>query len=129
MGAQKAVSVGPDLTQIGAYHNWTWLAESLVDPNAEIGKEWHYATVYLVPDEDDVFALEETVEGFLRKNTDAEVEILVAPERLERLPKEGVTRIEVSELSKMPTNYVEILSFQQMADLITYLQTLKGSAP
>ena len=129
VGAQKAVSVGPDLTQIGAYHNWTWLAESLVDPNAEIGKEWHYATVYLVPDEDDVFALEETVEGFLRKNTDAEVEILVAPERLERLPKERVTRIEVSELSKMPTNYVEILSFQQMADLITYLQTLKGSAP
>ena len=129
VGARKAVSVGPDLTQIGAYRNWTWLAESLVDPNAEIGKEWQYATVYLAPEEDDVFALEEEIEGFLRKITDAEVEILVAPERLERLPKERVTRVEVSEISKMPTNYVEILSFQQMADLITYLQTLKMSAP
>lgn len=129
VGAQKAVSVGPDLTQIGAYRNWTWLAESLLDPNAEIGTEWQYATVYLAPEEDDVFAFEETVEGFLRKNTDAEIEILVASERLERLPKEKVTRVEVSELSKMPTNYVETLSFQQMADLITYLQTLKGSGP
>ena len=129
VGARKAVSIGPDLTQIGAYYNWTWLAESLLDPNAEIGKEWQYATVYLAPEEDDEWALEELIEGFLRKNTDAEVEILVAPERLERLPRERVTRVEVSELSKMPVNYVEILSFQQMADLITYLQTLKGKTP
>ena len=129
VGAQKAVSVGPDLTQIGAYRNWTWLTESLLDPNAEIGPEWQYATVYLAPEEDDLFAFEETVEGFLRKNTDTVLEILVASERLERLPKERVTRVEVSELSKMPTDYVETLTFQQMADLITYLQTLKGSAP
>ena len=74
-----------------------------------------------------MFVLEETVFGFLRKNSDEEVEILVAPGHLERLSGDRVKRVEVSQLSKMPTNYTEILSFQQMADLIRYLQTLKGN--
>ncbi len=91
----------------------------MLDPNAEVGANWKYATVY-VESEDDGFPLEESVSGFLRKDGDKEVELLVAANQLERFPRDRVSRVEINELTKMPGNYTEILTLQQMADLVTY---------
>ena len=41
----KAISLGPELTEIGAFRNWAWLAESVIDPNAEIGANWRGANL------------------------------------------------------------------------------------
>ncbi|NIR69202.1 c-type cytochrome [candidate division KSB1 bacterium] len=124
-GEKKSSTAGPDLTAIGAFRNWTWLAESVIDPNAEIGSNWRYTTVFLKP-ESDGFQSEKTVFGFVRENTEEEVKILLEENRIATFSGDQVKRVEISELSKMPTNYGEILTFQQMADLIRYLQTLKG---
>lgn len=125
VGDEEGESAGPDLTAIGAYRNWTWLAESLFEPNKEIGKNWVYTTVYYEP-EDTRFVSEESVQGFLRKNTEEEVQILTMSKEIMSLPGDRVRSIEESETSKMPTNYGEILTFQQAADLIVYLQSIGG---
>ena len=49
VGDRAAISVGPELTAIGAFRNWIWLAQAVIDPNAEIGINWRDATVYLKP--------------------------------------------------------------------------------
>ncbi|MFQ5675659.1 MAG: c-type cytochrome, partial [bacterium] len=126
VGEQKSVSPGPDLTEIGAYRNWAWLAESIIDPNAEIGSNWKYTTIYLKPAKNS-FRKEKIVFGFLRENSEEQVKIVNDRNQLETFSGDQVKRVEASTVSKMPTNYSEILTFQQMSDLLSYLQTLKDS--
>ncbi|MFQ5915571.1 MAG: c-type cytochrome [Nitrospinota bacterium] len=118
VGHREESSIGPDLTAIGAYRNWAWLAESVIDPNAEIGANWKNATVYLNSGK--------SVSGILRKNTDKKVKIMLDSDHSETFPRNEVKRVELSKLSRMPGDYGDLLTFQQMADLIAYLQTLKG---
>jgi len=125
VGEEEGVSPGPDLTAIGAYCNWTWIAESLFEPNNEIGKDWVYTTVTYEP-EDHRFISEKKVEGFIRENTEEEVQILTMSKEIMTLPRARVMNIQASETSKMPTNFGEILTFEQSADLIAYLLSIGG---
>ena len=125
VGDQKAISIGPDLTAIGAFRNWAWLAQSLIDPNAEVGANWQSATVYLKLDEDE-WEEEDEISGILRKNTTEEVILLVASDRLVTIAGDRVDRVEVDTQSRMAANFGELVTFQQMADLVRYLQSLKG---
>ena len=204
VGDHKAISVAPEFTAIGAYRDWAWLAQSITDPNAEVGANWRDAIVYLKPgvvrksdatlesddsaeEEDfdfdaepvetsaapqgveaqmaqanarmgelreqisqlqeqraggepdtakDITAAEETdsdvelgegVPGVLRKNSATEVTLLVGPDRFETFPREQVAKVVVSTKSRMATNYGKLMSFQQIADLIQYLKSLKGA--
>ncbi|MFQ5424968.1 MAG: c-type cytochrome, partial [Phycisphaerae bacterium] len=208
-GDHKAISVAPDFTAIGAYRDWAWLAQSITDPNAEVGANWRDAIVYLKPgvvrksdaplesddsseEEDFDFDAEpvetsaapqgveaqmaranaqmgelreqisqlqeqraggrsdsaeavsaagdtapaeadsdvelgEGIPGVLRKNGATEVTLLVGPERFETFPREQVAKVIVSTKSRMATNYGKLMSFQQIADLIQYLKSLKGA--
>ncbi|MFQ5852836.1 MAG: c-type cytochrome, partial [Candidatus Binatia bacterium] len=118
IGEQRAGTVGPELTDIGAYRDWTWLAESVIDPNAEVGKNWQNATVYLKSGK--------STSGILREDTPEQVKIMVSSDQFKTFPRADVERVEISEKSRMPESYGEILTYQQMADLITYLQSLKA---
>ncbi len=219
VGAQKAISVAPELTAIGAFRNWTWLAQAVVEPNAEIGANWKDATVFLKPgvtltaneafvshesfeeeefsDEDDAgdagspnaqdelalaraemsriqerihrleedragptgadaaparevgatgqtneterppgnttaaeaeatFEYGESVPGILRKNSAEEVTLLIAPDQFASFPRDQIAGVRMSRASRMAANYGELMTFQQFADLIRYLESLKG---
>lgn len=241
---RRSISVGPELTAIGAYRNWIWLAESVIDPNAEIGANWQYASVYLKPgvsagdeeagaefteedfeedfDEDfeedfdegvsasesrtkpsstvatnlaqaradlerirstisrlekqqaslhdeigrsafedrgqadrrgtaadrenpddlatpaelepdeavaeqeEPFEFGASIEGILRHTAPDEITLLLTSDQSQTFKTDQIARIRPSELSKMPSNYGELLTLQQMADLIRYLESLKG---
>jgi len=136
VGDQEAISIGPDLTEIGAYRNWTWLAQSVIDPNAEIGANWQNATVYLksdAPDEEDEAYDDygdddeegEKVSGILRGNTADTVRLLVGHNRFRTLERGQVDHVEVDKHTRMPTNYGRLMTFQEMADLVKYLGSLK----
>ncbi len=218
VGDRPGISIAPDLTAIGAFRNWTWLAESIVDPNAEIGANWQDATVFLKPgvtleldqgfasdelfdeeefpeeeaesagssnslnelalaraemekirehilrleaqgaapkresassvdkdrafnqvdaveqaeglvqpaEDDDDFEFGESVPGVLRKNTAEEVTLLIAPDRFATFTGDQVVRVKLSKGSRMASDYGELMTFQQMADLVRYLESLKG---
>lgn len=125
MGCDKCHAVGnrggglgPDLSSIGAYRNWAWLAESILDPNAEVGINWTPVTVEL--------DWGDPVVGILRADTESSVTVLVGKDEFETVSKDEIATVDISEESNMPTNFGEILTFQQIADLIGYLQTLAG---
>jgi len=222
VGDQKATSLAPELTAIGAYRNWTWLAQSITDPNAEIGANWKDALVYLKPgvfldddeeeeegdEEDDepakvarpadtatsqaadssseivaqldqarskmeeireqIVRLEqeqvgsqaqdqpsvlrevasddssdsnsdtagnedvevgEAIRGILRKNGADGISVLVGPDNTVVLKHDQVAQVVESKLSRMASNYGQIMTFQQLSDLISYLESLKGPPP
>jgi len=215
VGDEPGISVAPDLTYIGAYRNWTWLAQSIVDPNAEVGANWKDATVFLKPgvalaldqgfttdepfDEDELadeeaeteahsqpldelalaraelekirqrisrletkdalsesgeesqldkdsvtgqveaveqtvvhsesendFEFGESVPGVLRENSTEKVTLLIAPDRFATFPRNEVVRVKISKGSRMAANYGELMTFQQLSDLVSYLESLKG---
>lgn len=211
VGDQKAVSIAPELTAIGAFRNWVWLVQAVTDPNAEIGANWKDVTVYLkpgvtpatdasedvgaavedwdfdataeetpapeptgteaelaeardrmaqlrrhiltlerrragvefaepqepsAPEPDDApvetdgaeenVAFGESVLGVLRKESADGVTLFVAGNRLLTIPRSQIARVVVSRKSRMATNYGEMMTFQQLADLVRYLESLKG---
>ena len=218
VGDRPGLSVAPDLTAIGAYRNWTWLASSIIDPSAEVGANWRDATVYLKPgvtvptdqsfesdedfdeeefsddavdtaaaapdelaaarealqklqahiaeleakgavalpgdtpsgqaarptsqvstadaadanadasaDADEDFEYGESVPGVLRENSADHVTLLIGPDRFATFPRDQVVRVKMSAGSRMASNYGELMTFQQLADLIQYLESLKGT--
>lgn len=116
---EKPVAMGPDLGEIGAYRSWSWLIESILEPNAEIGANWKSATVTLKSGE--------TRSGVLQRRTGAAVELMTAGNAVESIPADQVQTVEVEESSRMPGDYDEILTYQQMGDLVAYLKSLRGS--
>ena len=119
VGQRKSVaSTGPDLTEIGRYRGWKWLAESIIDPSAEIGREWKSVRVALHNGT--------IVQGILREDTGENITIKVGPQQFRSIPKGKIRARKDSELSLMPGNYPDLLTFKQIRDLIAYLQGLKG---
>jgi len=221
VGDRPGISVAPDLTAIGAFRNWTWLSQSIVDPSAEVGANWKDATVFLKPgikvaldqgfESDELFDDEEfdddegvsgssnksadeltialaelekvqalvarleargdaakgdetsvanddslpnrgeptghveatantsdheeagddidvgeSVPGVLRENSTTQVTLLVAPDRFATFPREQVALVKMSKGSRMASNYGELMTFQQLADLVRFLESRKG---
>lgn len=118
VGDQKAVSIGPELTRIGAFRNGAWLAEAILDPNAEIGANWRNVSVELTSGEE--------INGVLQQRTDEFLQVLYSAEKVRRIPAGEVANVEFTELTRMPANYGELLDDGQLADLIAYLQSLDG---
>jgi len=118
---KKAVSVGPDFGRIGAYRNWTWLAESIVNPSGEVGANWKNTNVYLKSGD--------IASGVLRENSSKQVKLLVGYQRYETHPMSEVEKVEIVPGSRMPSDYTDLLTFNQLSDIIAYLESLKGQAP
>lgn len=117
---KHAISVGPDLSRIGAYRNWTWLAESIVNPNGEVGANWKNTNVYLKSGD--------IASGILRARSSEAVELLIGYERSESYPMSEVDKIEIIPGSRMPADYGELLTFKQLSDIIAYLESLTGAS-
>lgn len=118
VGDMKSTAPGPDLTEIGAFRTWAWIAQSVLDPNAEVGRNWRGVIV-------DVEGTGK-VSGILKKETRDEILVQTTETEIEAIPREKVREVKFSKLSRMPGNYGELLTFQQCADLIAYLRSLKG---
>lgn len=126
VGDRESISVGPDLTEIGKFRNWTWISQAIVDPNAEIGANWQSATVFLEPDPDDPYGEIEEVFGILRQNDDKGIRLMVGHNKFETWTADEVNHIVLESVSRMPTNFGAILPFNDLSDLIAYVLSLKG---
>lgn len=118
VGDKSPVSVGPDLTNIGKFRPWEWLIQSLLDPNAEVGANWKNVEITLVSGE--------VKSAIMQRKTSETLQVLTAGNKVEEIPTVQVKKIEVEEGSRMPGDYSSILTYDQMADLVAYMQSLKG---
>ncbi len=109
--------VGPDLTEIGRYRHWTWLAEAVLEPAAEVGANWRTASIRLRGGKQ--------LSGALHRRTSEKVVFSVPGQGRRALPAEKVEQVQVVETSMMPAT-AKGLSFKQVADLVQYLRTLTG---
>ena len=118
--SDKGSRVGPDLTQIGASRRSVELHRSIMEPNAEV-----------VPANRSFRAVTRegtTVTGRLLNQDTFTVQLLESQkEQLLSFQKANLREYGFVNTSPMPS-FRDKLSSQELADIISYLTTLKGQA-
>jgi putative heme-binding domain-containing protein len=108
---------GPDLSDIGALRRTVEIEKSLLDPNAEVLAQNRYYRA--------VTKQGETITGRLLNIDTFTVQILDTKERLISLQRSNLRESGFINDSPMPS-YRDRLSSQELADVVTYLSSLKG---
>lgn len=113
----KGSHTGPELSDIGS-RPAAYLEKALLDPNATVAPQNRY--VHIVTKQGDV------ING-RRLNEDTHtIQLIDEKERLMSFDKSQLRELTVLKTSPMPS-YQGKLSAQEIADVVAYLQTLRGS--
>jgi putative heme-binding domain-containing protein len=107
--------IGPELT--GSQRaNLDYILENIVDPNALVPKQYRVTRLSLTSGR--------IADGIVVKE-DANTVSVQTPTELLTLPKKEIAEREQSELSLMPEGQLQILTRNQVRDLIAYLASPK----
>jgi len=109
--------VGPDLTDIGSFRRTVELEKSLIDPDFEVMPQNRYVKI--------VTKRGETVTGRILNNDMFSVQVVDTKERLLSFLKSDLREMTIQDKSAMPS-YRDKFSAQELADVISYLSTLRG---
>lgn len=109
--------LGPDLTEIGSLRRAVQLQQSILDPNAEIAPANRPFRVVLKDGT--------TVDGTLLNQDTFTVQLRDTKDNLRSFEKSDLKQFDFVDKSPMPS-YRDRLSSQQVADVVSYLTTLKG---
>jgi putative heme-binding domain-containing protein len=108
---------GPDLSAIGALRRRVELETSILQPSAEIREENRPARA--------VMRDGTTINGRLMNQDTFSLQILDSKEQLLSIPKSALRSYELLTVSPMPS-YRDKLAMQEIADVVSYLASLKG---
>ncbi len=111
--------LGPDLTNLGQLRRFVDLERSLLDPDAEVLGQNRF---YRVVSKDGV-----TTTGRLLNLDTFTVQMIDSREQLRSFVKSDLREHGFIEKSPMPS-YKDKLTAQELADLVSYLVSLKGKA-
>ncbi len=114
----EGLNLGPGLSEIGAKLPREGLLEAIISPSSGISfgfETWQVKTRQGV-----------SMAGILASQTDSEVEIKFPGGRTDKISKEDIESLEKLPESLMPS-FKDVLSMEQLADLLEYLGTLTKS--
>jgi len=114
----KGSRLGPDLSEIGALRQAEYLERSLLDPNETIAPQNRFVRVVLRDGT--------TVTGRRLNEDTHSVQLIDDKERLLSISKAEVREYSLLKTSAMPS-YQGKLSTEEIAGLVSYLASLKGS--
>lgn len=110
--------LGPDLTVIGANRRTVEIERSLLDPNVEAAPQNRFIQV--------VTKDGTTITGRLLNIDTFTIQLLDNNENLRSFLRSDLSESTIMDKSKMPS-YKDKLSPQELADVVSYLASLKGS--
>ncbi|MGV3772226.1 MAG: c-type cytochrome [Verrucomicrobiales bacterium] len=109
-------AVGPDITTISSRFARRDLLESIIDPSKVISEQYSNTTLYLKDDE-------EITGRILEEKPDSYV-VMVNPllNTKQEVKKADVTRKEIAKFSAMPAGLVNVLTKDEIYDLLAYIE-------
>lgn len=113
--------LGPDLTSIGAVRTRTDLLEAIVYPSASFVRSYEPVTLRTRNQGD--------LRGIIRSESNVRIILATAPGAETAVPRELVAAILPESTSLMPAGYEKILSPQELADLVAYLESCGKKVP
>jgi putative heme-binding domain-containing protein len=109
--------LGPDLNSVGPLRRTAELQRSLVEPDAEIVDDNRFARV--------VTRDGETITGRLLNQDSFSIQLFDPKERLLSFTKSDLREYAILKSSAMPS-YRQTLNTEELADVVSYLRSLKG---
>ena len=109
--------MAPSLDDVGVVRRPLDIEQALVDPSADIHYDYRFVRA--------VTKGGETFTGRLLNQSSFSVQILDSKEQLRSLDRADLKEFTVKTTSEMPS-YRGVLDTQEIADLVTYLVTLRG---
>lgn len=110
--------LGPNLSEIGANRRTAELQRSVIEPNAEVAPQNRFIRVVT---KDGI-----SVNGRLLNIDTFTIELLDSNENLRSFSRDDLRESTILTKSPMPT-YKDKLSPQELADVVSYLASLKGT--
>jgi putative membrane-bound dehydrogenase-like protein len=107
--------LGPDLTSIGRVRNRRDLLEALIFPSSSIVRGYEPVSAEL---EDG-----RVVSGIITGEDQDEIVISIDAEKTSHIARSSIVQLQPSNVSPMPNGLVTLLSQQQIADLLAFLQS------
>jgi alcohol dehydrogenase (cytochrome c) len=114
---ERGSRVGPDLSDIGGRRSAGQLRQSLVSPDSEILPQ--HRSIRIVTNDG------KTIVGRLLNQDAFSIQLLTTDEQLKSYAKSGLREQTILTKGLMPS-YEGRLSAQQIADVVAYLESLKG---
>lgn len=109
--------IGPELTRIGGSRTEAALLEAILYPSARLEQSYQSTRILTVDGQ--------VLNGLLRAHGDDTVELQLNAERKVVIPQIEIELMEPSEISVMPRGIEELLSQQELADLLALLQSAR----
>jgi putative membrane-bound dehydrogenase-like protein len=113
--------VGPDLTGLNRQDLWAFIT-NVIDPSMSILPEYTGTTFTILGEDDGLGAEERVVNGFLLRETDAEISLVDSAGNEMTLPLDKVKSKEPMKLSVMPEGLLNGMSDQDIRDLFNFIQ-------
>ncbi len=110
-------NVGPELTRIGEVRSERDLLESLIYPSASFVRSYEPTTLVLEGGDE--------VHGIVRRETDTEWILVTGPGAEQRLAKTTVKEVQPGTVSLMPGGFDQVLTRQELADLLRFMKTVR----
>jgi putative heme-binding domain-containing protein len=110
-------ATGPDITGVGARFNAQYIAESLIVPSKVVSDQ--YQTTTVITNDGEVYT------GRIINESDAKIAIRTNPfaEGLTEVAKKDIESRQLSPLSEMPQGTINVLTKDEILDLIAYLRS------
>lgn len=112
--------VGPDLTSIGQIRTERDLLESILYPSASFVRSFEPMIVVTKDGED--------YSGVVKKDGADEVVLATGPDAEQRIPRDTIAEFRPGSVSTMPAGLEELLSRQELVDLVTFLKNTRWGA-
>ncbi|MEQ1829103.1 MAG: PVC-type heme-binding CxxCH protein [Pirellula sp.] len=109
--------LGPELSKIGKSRTRRDLVEAIVFPSFRMAQGYYPIRIRTVDDE--VF------NGLMSKQTDSYVELVCGVDKICRVAKEDIADQTESQVSVMPTGLDQLMTVNELADLIAFLESKK----
>lgn len=108
---------GPDLTRIGAIRSERDLLESILFPSASLVRSYEPVLV--------TTRAGKTFNGLILRETPDEIELATGPTQKVRLARGDIEELAPSRTSVMPGGLDQVLTPQELADLLAFLKSRK----
>lgn len=109
--------IGPELTRIGKTRTRESLLESILFPSARIEQSFRPMKVLTTDGQ--------VVNGLMIAAAEGGIRLQTGAEKIVQLPRADIEFQEPSEVSIMPSGIQELLSEQELADLLAFLEAAK----
>lgn len=119
--AGRGGKVGPDLSMIGANRSGPDLLESIIFPSATIVRDYES---YSIATEDG-----QVLTGLIARETEDTLYLQQANGEIVEVPRSQIEEMATGTTSIMPAGLEQVLTRQELADVVAYLQSLNQPAP